>query len=33
MWCAGLEDGNKHSRENLPFIVAGRGGGTVNTGR
>jgi hypothetical protein len=33
MWGSGLEDGNKHQRENLPFIVAGRGGGTVNTGR
>jgi hypothetical protein len=33
MWGSGLEDGNKHARENLPFIVAGRGGGTINTGR
>ncbi|MDO8539767.1 MAG: DUF1552 domain-containing protein [Opitutaceae bacterium] len=33
MWGSGLEDGNKHTRENLPFIVAGRGGGTINTGR
>lgn len=33
MWGSGLEDGNKHSRENLPFIVAGRGGGTIKTGR
>ena len=33
MWGSGLEDGNKHSRENLPFIVAGKGGGTINTGR
>lgn len=33
MWGSGLEDGNKHSRENLPFIVAGKGGGTLNTGR
>jgi hypothetical protein len=33
MWGTGLEDGNKHSRENLPFILAGKGGGTVNTGR
>jgi hypothetical protein len=28
-----LETGNKHSRENLPFIIAGKGGGTINTGR
>ncbi|MEY2881880.1 MAG: hypothetical protein RLZZ15_4260, partial [Verrucomicrobiota bacterium] len=33
MWGSGLEDGNKHHRENLPFIVAGRGGGTLNPGR
>ncbi len=33
MWGSGLEDGNKHRRENLPFIVAGRGGGTIHTGR
>ena len=33
MWGSGLEDGNKHSRENLPFVVAGKGGGTLKTGR
>ena len=33
MWGSGLEDGNKHRRENLPFIIAGKGGGTINTGR
>jgi hypothetical protein len=33
MWGSGLEDGNKHSRENLPFIIAGRGGGAVKTGQ
>lgn len=33
MWGSGLEDGNKHARENLPFIVAGGGGGSLNTGR
>jgi hypothetical protein len=33
MWGSGLEDGSKHSRENLPFIVAGRGGGSINTGQ
>jgi len=33
MWGSGLEDGNKHSRENLPFIIAGKGGGIINTGR
>ena len=33
MWGSGLEDGNQHKRENLPFIVAGKGGGTLKTGR
>ena len=32
-WGSGLEDGNKHARENLPFIVAGKGGGSILTGR
>ncbi len=33
MWGSGLEDGNKHNRQNLPFIIAGRGGGSLKTGR
>jgi hypothetical protein len=33
MWGSGLEDGNKHARENLPFIVAGKGGGSISSGR
>ncbi|RMF43449.1 MAG: DUF1552 domain-containing protein [Planctomycetota bacterium] len=33
MWGSGLEDGNKHTRQNLPFILAGRGGGRLQTGR
>jgi len=33
MWGSGLEDGNKHTRENLPFILAGKGGGSIYTGR
>jgi hypothetical protein len=32
MWGSGLEDGNKHARENLPFIIAGKGGGSIKTG-
>ncbi len=28
-----LRDGNQHRRENLPFIIAGKGGGTIDTGR
>lgn len=33
MWGSGLEDGNKHTRENLPFVIAGSGGGAIKTGR
>lgn len=33
MWGSGLEDGNKHTRQNLPFILAGKGGGSLRTGR
>jgi hypothetical protein len=33
MWGSGLEDGNKHTRANLPFILAGKGAGSLNTGR
>ncbi|MCX6597666.1 MAG: DUF1552 domain-containing protein [Acidobacteria bacterium] len=33
MWGSGLEDGNKHTRENLPFIIAGKGGDSIKTGR
>jgi hypothetical protein len=33
VWGTGLEDGNKHTRANLPFVVAGRGGGSLKTGR
>jgi hypothetical protein len=33
MWGSGLEDGDKHRRDNLPFILAGNGGGSLKTGR
>ena len=33
MWGSGLEDGNKHTRQNLPFVIAGKGGGSLKTGR
>ena len=33
MWGSGFEDGNKHCRDNLPFILAGKGRGTVNSDR
>jgi hypothetical protein len=30
---AGISDGNEHSHDNLPTVLAGRGGGSVTTGR
>jgi hypothetical protein len=33
MWGSGLEDGNKHARANLPFVIAGKGGGALKTGQ
>jgi hypothetical protein len=30
---SGISDGNRHNRENLPVLLAGRGGGTIETGR
>ena len=30
---SGISDGNRHTHENLPMLVAGRGGGSVKTGR
>ena len=30
---SGLSDGNRHNNENLPVLLAGRGGGTIATGR
>lgn len=33
MWGSGLEDGDRHTRANLPFILAGKGGGSIKTGR
>lgn len=33
MWGSGLEDGDKHRRDNLPFIIAGKGGGSIKTGQ
>ena len=33
MWGTGLEDGNKHTRANMPFVIAGRGGGSLKSGR
>jgi hypothetical protein len=30
---AGMRDGNAHSPRNLPIVLAGKGGGTLATGR
>lgn len=30
---SGISDGNRHNHENLPVVLAGRGGGTIDTGR
>jgi hypothetical protein len=30
---AGLADGNRHSHEDLPTLIAGRGGNSIKTGR
>jgi hypothetical protein len=33
MYGSGMSNGNRHSRENLPILLAGRGGGTITPGR
>ena len=33
LYGAGLADGNRHEHENLPLVLAGRGGGTIAPGR
>ena len=33
MYGSGLSDGNRHHHHNLPVVLAGRGGGTIRTGR
>ena len=30
---SGISDANRHDHDNLPVVVAGRGGGTIATGR
>ena len=30
---SGISDGNRHNNENLPIVVAGSGGGTIDAGR
>lgn len=31
--CSEVSDGNTHSHQDMPFVLAGRGGGCVSTGR
>jgi hypothetical protein len=33
LYGSGISDGNRHRHDDLPIIVAGRGGGTIETGR
>jgi hypothetical protein len=33
MFGTGMSNGNRHARENLPMLLAGRAGGTIKTGR
>jgi hypothetical protein len=33
LYGSGLGDGSRHNHDNLPIIVAGRGGGTIQAGR
>jgi hypothetical protein len=32
-WGSPIHDGNDHARENLPIMLAGRGGGVIKPGR
>jgi hypothetical protein len=33
LYTSGMSNGNRHSRENLPVLLAGRAGGTISPGR
>lgn len=33
MYGSGMSDGNKHNHEDLPILLAGRGGGSIDSGR
>ena len=33
VYCSGLSDANRHDHDNLPVILAGQGGGALNSGR
>ena len=32
MYGSGLSDGDRHNHDNLPILLAGRGGGTISAG-
>jgi hypothetical protein len=33
MFCSNLFDGDRHSADHMPILLAGHGGGTLRTGR
>jgi hypothetical protein len=33
MYGSGLSDGNRHRHDDLPCVIAGKAGGTINSGR
>ena len=33
MYGSGLSDANRHNHDDLPILLAGKGGGTIETGR
>lgn len=33
LYCSGLSDGNRHAHDNLPVLLAGKGGGVLTPGR
>jgi len=33
IYCSGLSDGNRHTHEDLPVLLAGRGDGSLKPGR
>jgi hypothetical protein len=33
VWASGMSNGNRHARENLPILLAGKAGGTIKPGR
>jgi hypothetical protein len=33
LFASGMSNGNRHARENLPILLAGKGGGSLRTGR